>query len=816
MGIFQEYSGNLNNDFQVAQGMQNVIKQQQMTHEAMLGAVEKFNTARDEMKQLQAQTGAVLAAHSVDENGKPDDTAPKYVHDLYNAVNKEGGIANMSRSQMISGLKAYETGTSVEANRLQIDAQRIKVDEMKAAIAERNAIREAKRRADEAIKQLGTTKDVTTKEIVSQIVVDGEKVSIPTDKVNPLMERLKKARDTKDTVEENRITDEIEQLIYEHSSRSKPTIEVANKAGQNPNDDSAEDYEGSTTKINKDYKPFVSASSIAKQKEFPVERDPETGEVIKSGPPSPSIDQNVVKAFKESTFGDYTKLQNAKAALEKYNKENLTPEEQQTLDESSIRVAGGSLNQTGKPTTKSQKSINNSLRISKIDDELKFLLSPNYSKWNGNPHGAANQPFEKWGVGEKKSQEQIEKDKNKAKKLLSEKQSLLREQSVVSDLPQGSSLHLIDITKRIDDLRKNGVTSQNPQTRLNSTRELKSLLKEKNKLLGITELSDSEEIARKEAQAKLLTERQSLTENVANAASQMGKPFQIEGNRIENIEGEVTRTVQKSMIEQTQDEYNIVTNHLKQINGYVPENWNLQMYAMSKGIVMPSVTDLGNGHSYVQVGGTGQIVANAVQSTGMSLRDGKLLAEAQRLGQASNMNLSVNGFNFNGSINVNDVDMANKVKDGIFKNTRAISSVNQLLDIAENSSLWDKITPSEVKGIALAIQNQIQAAGRTEIGGSGAWSEQDQARIDKIVQDPTSLFNIVFAKQCIASLKGYRDRITTALNDQGTVYGFKVQSAQNQQQNVQQARVAYWTAKSMGKSDEEALQASRQVLGSNY
>ena len=470
-----------------------------------------------------------------------------------------------------------------------------------------------------------------------------------------------------------------------------------------------------------------------------------------------------------------------------------------------------------KPSAKQQSDVNSNLRISKIDDEVKFLLSPNKAKWNGNAHGAAGQPFEKWGVGEAKTDAQLLKDKEKAKKLIHEKETILRQRGLIADLPSNAGQRLIDVEKRIQQLRDRSLRdSSNPSKTKANALELKNLLAERNKVIGIDENTLEEDRKRKEAQAKLLTERQTLTNDVATAASQMGRGFQIEPNRIENVEEEVTRTVQKSMIEQTQDEFNLVTNHLKQINGYLPENWNMQTYAMSKGIIMPNVTDLGNGHSYVQVGQTGQIVTNAVQSTGMSLRDGKLLAEAKRLGTASNMNLSVNGFNFSGSINVNDVDMANKVKDGIFKNTRAISSVNQLLDIAENASLWDKITPSEVKGIALAIQNQIQAAGRTEIGGSGAWSEQDQQRIDRIVQDPTSLFNVVFAKQCIASLRGYRERITSALNDQGTVYGFKVQSAANQQQNMQQARVAYWTAKSMGKSDDEALQSSREVLGSNY
>jgi len=104
MAIFGQYSGG--DSFNVAGNMDAVLKGQQNVHDTMLQAVEKFNTARQDMETLQKQTGAILSQYDVDDKGKPDATAPKYVHDLYKSVNNEGGVANMSRSQMIAGIKA--------------------------------------------------------------------------------------------------------------------------------------------------------------------------------------------------------------------------------------------------------------------------------------------------------------------------------------------------------------------------------------------------------------------------------------------------------------------------------------------------------------------------------------------------------------------------------------------------------------------------------------------------------------------------------------------------------------------------------------
>ena len=115
MAIFAQYQGG--DAFNVGGNMDALLKEQQNTHQSMLDAVNKFSQARDEMSLLQQQTQSILAQYDVDEKGKPSDSAPKYVHDLYKSVNKEGGVTGLSRTNLISALKGYEAGVAIEEQR---------------------------------------------------------------------------------------------------------------------------------------------------------------------------------------------------------------------------------------------------------------------------------------------------------------------------------------------------------------------------------------------------------------------------------------------------------------------------------------------------------------------------------------------------------------------------------------------------------------------------------------------------------------------------------------------------------------------------
>jgi hypothetical protein len=144
MAIFAQYQGG--DAFNVGGNMDAVLKEQQNTHQSMLDAVNKYSQARDEMSLLQQQTQSILAQYDVDEKGVPSDSAPKYVHDLYKSVNKEGGVAGLSRTNLISALKGYEAGVAIEEQRMKV-----KSAQQSIAINDLN-LSEAQRKADEAKK----------------------------------------------------------------------------------------------------------------------------------------------------------------------------------------------------------------------------------------------------------------------------------------------------------------------------------------------------------------------------------------------------------------------------------------------------------------------------------------------------------------------------------------------------------------------------------------------------------------------------------------------------------------------------------------
>jgi hypothetical protein len=232
--------------------------------------------------------------------------------------------------------------------------------------------------------------------------------------------------------------------------------------------------------------------------------------------------------------------------------------------------------------------------------------------------------------------------------------------------------------------------------------------------------------------------------------------------------------------------------------------------------------DLGNGQTYVKIGGVEKIVENKNSASQMTIMDQKRLFDAQLMSKQRNMNgLSVNGYNFSGELRVGDIDQANKVRDGVFKSTRALAAVDQMINIAENASMFSKLMPTEISGIAQSLTNAAQSANRTEIGGSGSWSNQDQVYMDKVIRDPSSGFNSLFTSQTIASLKEYRKRLEMSMHDSGTVYGFAFEKGGNMGQDGldsqrQQFRVRYSMYLGQGLDKETALQRAISDTEADY
>jgi hypothetical protein len=199
--------------------------------------------------------------------------------------------------------------------------------------------------------------------------------------------------------------------------------------------------------------------------------------------------------------------------------------------------------------------------------------------------------------------------------------------------------------------------------------------------------------------------------------------------------------------------------------------------------------------------------------------DEEKMWKAGEFAKARNLNgVNANGFRFSGEVRVGDIDRANKVKEELFTSTRALQSVDRMIEIAENSSMFEKLLPTEISGIAQSLTNAAQSANRTEIGGSGAWSNQDQIYMDKVIRDPSSGFNSIFSTQAIASLKEYRSRLLNGMVDKGTAYGFAFERGGNEEgldSSMSQFRVRFNSALARNMTEQEALEYAKGTLYAN-
>jgi hypothetical protein len=104
---FGKYSAT---DFNVTNSMDKLASSTKERDAAIISNVEKYTQTVNEMEMLRNSVGTLLGTHPTDENGKPSPTAPKYIHDGYNAVRQNGGLAGMSMTQMQGVLQSYQLG----------------------------------------------------------------------------------------------------------------------------------------------------------------------------------------------------------------------------------------------------------------------------------------------------------------------------------------------------------------------------------------------------------------------------------------------------------------------------------------------------------------------------------------------------------------------------------------------------------------------------------------------------------------------------------------------------------------------------------
>ena len=733
MAIFGQYSGG--DSFNVAGNMDAVLKGQQNVHDTMLQAVEKFNTARQDMETLQKQTGAILSQYDVDDKGKPDATAPKYVHDLYKSVNNEGGVANMSRSQMIAGIKAYETGFGVEAKQVELAGARegvrakqnanniaeLQYKEALKAREDQRRIKEALKATEDARKAAREAKKTGEGKERFAIKVGKEDIEVDTKEIAPLLSAVETAEKITDPKErEQAIRDAnmaVEKYLY---SKSRISREFDQQA--------IEGLEGTGEEIdtvkNPLYRPFQSAFADPAQTEFNLtkgERPPEA--TIARGTTTAYIRTELAKQKAIRDLTDEKKGLDVDVA--KYNLTTVKNEKWTPFTPSDNLSSGGELADSQLRSIRTEQSN----------------LERDINKWEAQAQGRI------YGSDEKATQAQVLEGRGKVLEFQKKRKALEEKFKA-------------------------------------RTEQLQAVVK---KIEGPTP----------EYKAGAVT------------VSPEGYREEYRNTQVEMV---------KSMQEQTDDEYAIMTNFFKGQHDGAPDSFTKEAFYQLKGIANPISIPLGGGNRYVEYNGEKKIVQD-VQSNGMSIADEEKMWKAGEFAKARNLNgVQANGFRFSGEVRVGDIDRAQKVKEELFTSTRALSSVDRMIEIAENASLFDKMLPTEISGIAQSLTNAAQSANRTEIGGSGAWSNQDQVYMDKVIRDPSSGFNAIFSTQAIASLKEYRNRLMMGMTDKGTVYGFAFEKGGSQEgldSSMSQFRVRFNSALARNMTEQEALEYAKGTLYAN-
>lgn len=267
---------------------------------------------------------------------------------------------------------------------------------------------------------------------------------------------------------------------------------------------------------------------------------------------------------------------------------------------------------------------------------------------------------------------------------------------------------------------------------------------------------------------------------------------------------------QKSDDEKISEEYGIITSRLKNL-GSIPLNWSEDTYRQMRGYPPKIQISKQNGVTLVGVGGHWQIMkGESLSPSEQSAMEKHLVwKDAIRTDRMSNKQWS-----FRGDIRADNTESASKIKQAVQDSMNAVSALDRLIELG-NTGWWESILPNEKSAIIIGVTNSIQAASRTEVAGSGAFSEQDAKRLDTIIPDLSTMTGATFRTSALGRLKEMRTRLTTKIQGIGNANGFQVVENSNTGLTQDQeaiARNAYQLAIKAGKSHEEAKAIALQAI----
>jgi hypothetical protein len=743
MPIFAQYQSG--DPFQVGPNMQNVLAQQKGVQDAMISMVDKFDQVGQEMDVLRSTTQSIMSQYGVDESGKPSPAAPKYVHDLYKAVDKEGGIGGLSKSNLLSALKGYEAGVQVEGQKQQIlsaqqanalkaieleDAQR-KSDENKRILLAHKLAWELGRKPEAGVK---TATDMPAdmgediyKYYTGQTDIDPRTVpATTTAKATPATTTAKatpaptKKGAEKSKTLENKTSPERDALELELEAKGASSLKEKLQEELADLEKELIYLKGSKGYPRSKLIPSIQFSALE-----PV--GPKTLDEIQANKIKEPL---VVKQIEEKK----ARIAEIEAKVKKF---------QETANNAPIP--------TSIDTT---KPVGNRPIMLPSEVDKNYSIASNFLR--DNPERTWKPKLEytrdtieslKFGLDVAKENKPYQRNhfrvsKEEDEKMLAKLQGDLKELELIETKYNA-------FTDILNNQRVPAYTAPiGPAGYVSPAIPAP---------VAPTPVPSS--VAPKSTSKPL--QKAKPTAQTGTAQPQQRQPQAVNAN-----------PMLKSDDEKIAEEYGMLTDRLKAL-GSIPLNWSESTYREMRGYA-PKIQMIGkNGIIAVGIGDKWQVI-KAGGETGMSPSEmasyekHQILKDAIRTDRMSNKK-----WTFRGDVRTTETNEAGKVKTLVTDTTRALDALDRLIGLGD-AGTWESITPSEKSGVITGITNAVQAAGRTEIAGSGAFSEEDARKLADIVPNIATMSNTIFRNSALARLKEYRIRMAQKVADVGRVWGFEV------------------------------------------
>ena len=777
MAIFGQYQGG--DPFQVGPNMQNYIAGERNVQTALIEGIDKFNQSLQEMDTLRSTTGSILSQFPTDETGKPSPAAPKYVHDLYKSVEKEGGIQGLSKSSLISALKGYETGFQVEAQQMQIRAAQ------QAETLKGYEIEKAKREADEARKialahrlameSLETPSGRTETATAPTLAYD-----MPADMGNEIYKYYTGQRST----------DPRQAPAKPQVAQPTPTSTIAKPSAKKPagqsktleqkvNPETAErdalelklNQLGAGDSINR---LKVELEEIEKELAIAQGVRPYNSYITVAGIPMGPREKNLdeIKADKEREKVLVPRITSLKKQIAE-----LQVIADKPLPEAKPKPAGAT------PTPAPASSVTNP------SAEEVYRIGSNFLK---------NNPPSKWANRLEVLREEVSKmetmfgfDRENKTQVFYNADYEETERPEYNDFVKiATELTELEAVKAKYDTFKSIPNIDKPYVAPKPKDEINP---------AFLPTAVPESVAPKATSKPISKARPT----VKPSSTTRQQPQIVNSN-----------PALKSDDEKITEEYGQLTSRLKAL-GSIPLNWSEDTYRQMRGYAPKIKVVQQGGFALVGIGDKWQAIKtggeNQMSPSELAIHEKHLiLKEAIRTDKMTN-----NKWTFKGDIRTTEAQTAGMVKKSTLDTTRALDALDKLIEAGSNTGFWDSITPTEKSGLIEGVTNSVQAAGRTEVAGSGAFSEEDARKLERIVPNLASLTGAVFKEQTLSKLKTYRERMAQQVKDLGRVWGFEVSEATDtgltpEQQAIM--RSVYQEAIKQGNSHEDAKRIAKESL----